>query len=83
MDEARKVIRRLGRIEALRDGDAPPGELLGELRHLLREGEAWVAAERSNHDRPSGGRSAGAPGEPTVAAAAALESCRALLERRR
>jgi hypothetical protein len=45
MDEAEAVLRRLSRIEALdRDGaDAPV--LLGELRHLVREAEAWSRVE--------------------------------------
>lgn len=45
MDEARRVIDRLGRIEALREAGAPPAELLPELRALVREGERWVAVE--------------------------------------
>jgi hypothetical protein len=47
MDEARRVIDRLARIERLRDGAAEPRVLLGELRSLLREGEAWLAVEGS------------------------------------
>lgn len=45
MDEARRVIDRLGRIEALREAGAPPAELLRELRALVRDGEQWVAVE--------------------------------------
>ena len=45
MDEARAVLRRLDRIEALDRGEAPAGELLDELRALVREGEAWLRAE--------------------------------------
>jgi hypothetical protein len=60
MDEARKVIERLERIEALRREEAPAAALLAEVRGLLHEGEAWLAAE--------GGASAGAE--------AALERCR-------
>jgi hypothetical protein len=47
MDEARRVLERLERIEALRDAAAEPRVLLGELRSLLREGEAWLAVEGS------------------------------------
>ena len=48
MEEARRVLERLQRIEALRTGaeaEAEPGRLLAELRALLSEGEAWLAAE--------------------------------------
>ena len=60
MDEARAVIHRLGRIEALEREGAPPELLLAEVRELLREGEAWVRAERDGTD----------------VAAEALERCR-------
>jgi hypothetical protein len=46
MDEARAVIHRLERIEALEHEGAAPQLLLAEVRELLREGEAWVRAER-------------------------------------
>jgi hypothetical protein len=45
MDEARAVLRRLERIEALEQDDAPAGELLAELRVLVREAETWLRAE--------------------------------------
>jgi hypothetical protein len=45
MDEARAVLRRLDRIEALDRADASPAELLGELRALVREAETWLRAE--------------------------------------
>jgi hypothetical protein len=45
MDEARAVVRRLGRIEALERGRAPAGALLAEVQALLVEAEAWVRAE--------------------------------------
>jgi transposase len=46
MDEARAVIRRLDRIDALeRDGATAPA-LLAELRELVREAEAWARLER-------------------------------------
>jgi hypothetical protein len=47
MDEARRVLDRLERIDALRGQGAAPGELLAELRALVREGEQWSAAERT------------------------------------
>jgi hypothetical protein len=65
MDEARRILERLERIERLRDGGAPASVLLGEVRALLSEGERWLASER-----PDG----------LVAATAALERCRARLE---
>jgi hypothetical protein len=41
MEEAR-VLARLDRIDALDREGAPPGELLAELRGLLREAESWT-----------------------------------------
>ena len=49
MDEARAVLRRLERIEALEQGEAPAGELLAELRVLVREAETWLRAEPEPH----------------------------------
>jgi hypothetical protein len=63
MDEARAVVRRLKRIEALDRGRAPAGSLLTEVRELLAEAEAWVRAE------PGG----------TESAEEALERCREAL----
>jgi len=60
MDEARAVMRRLRRIEALDRERAPAGSLLAEVRELLVEAEAWVRAE---------------PGD-TEPAEEALERCR-------
>ena len=46
MDEAAKVLERLERINALERGPVRlPGELLGELRALVREAEAWARLE--------------------------------------
>jgi hypothetical protein len=53
-------MHRLERIEALEREGAGPKHLLAEVRELLREGEAWLAAER----------------EGTDLAAEALERCR-------
>ena len=45
MDEARAVLARLERIEALdRQGAAAPA-LLAELRELVREATEWADAE--------------------------------------
>jgi hypothetical protein len=65
MDEARRVLERLERIECLREGGAPASVLLGEVRALLSDGERWLASER-----PDG----------LGGAMAALERCRARLE---
>ena len=45
VDEARAVMHRLERIEALEREGAGPKQLLAEVRELLREGEAWLEAE--------------------------------------
>ena len=68
MDEARRVIERLDRIELLRRDEAPTAILLAEVRGLLSDGERWLAAE---------------PGDDLEGARAALERCRAELERPR
>lgn len=60
MDEARAVLGRLRRIEALEREGASAAAVLAEVRELLREGEAWLERERGDTD----------------AAAAALERCR-------
>jgi hypothetical protein len=46
MEEARQVLERLKRIEELERRRAPSQELLAELRKLVRDGEAWLRAER-------------------------------------
>jgi hypothetical protein len=60
MDEARRVLRRLRRIEALERERAPVRTLLAEVHALLEEAEEWVAAEVDG----------------TAEAEAALERCR-------
>jgi hypothetical protein len=45
MEEARRVIERLERIETLDRSSASPAELLAELRGLLHDAEAWVRVE--------------------------------------
>lgn len=49
MDEARRVLARLERIETMQREHALPADLLAELRALLHEVEAWARAE---HDVP-------------------------------
>jgi hypothetical protein len=46
VDEARAVLQRLERIEALEREGAAPETLLAEVRELLREGEVWLETER-------------------------------------
>jgi len=46
MDEARAVLARLERIEALDQAQAGPSVLLAELRELVREVEIWAKRER-------------------------------------
>ena len=47
MDEARAVIERLERIEALEAGpDAAPAAVIDELRALVVEAERWARRER-------------------------------------
>jgi hypothetical protein len=50
MDEAHAVLHRLERIEALEREGAPVRSVLAEVRALLVEAEAWVAAERDGTD---------------------------------
>lgn len=45
MEEAHAVLERLVRIERLRRDGALPAVLLGELRALLLEAEAWSRVE--------------------------------------
>jgi hypothetical protein len=45
VDEATKVLERLRRIDALERDQAPPRLVLGELRELVREAEAWARLE--------------------------------------
>jgi hypothetical protein len=48
MDEARAVLGRLERIEALERRGASPAELLDELRELVHEAEVWARRERDD-----------------------------------
>jgi hypothetical protein len=50
MEEARRVIERLERIDRLRAGGGSRALLLIEVRRLLEEGEAWLAAETGQTD---------------------------------
>ena len=46
MDEARAVLARLERIEALERTRGDPALLLAELHELVTEAEAWARRER-------------------------------------
>jgi hypothetical protein len=50
MDESERVLARLQRIEELR-ATAAPAALLGELRRLVPEAEAWARAEGDARSR--------------------------------
>ena len=45
MEEARRVLERLERIESMQRAHAGPAELLEELRALLGEAEKWARTE--------------------------------------
>jgi hypothetical protein len=45
MDEARAVMLRLERIEALEHEGGNPAAVLAELQQLVREAEAWARLE--------------------------------------
>jgi hypothetical protein len=47
MEEARAVLARLERIEALDRANAETKVVLAELRELVREVEAWTSRERA------------------------------------
>jgi hypothetical protein len=64
MEEARRVLARLERIERLNGDGTPAVDLLREVRALLGEAEAWARAERGVPDT----------------ALDAVEQCRLMLE---
>jgi hypothetical protein len=64
VDEARAVLARLERIEALERRGAPAGELLAELAELAREAAMWAERE----------------GDPRARAAAAALAAHAIVE---
>lgn len=79
MDEARTVIRRLERIEALQSSQAPAAVLLAEVRQLLHEGEAWLAAEHEGAQRSADGDAGSSRRSVAEEAEAALDGCRITL----
>jgi hypothetical protein len=66
MEEARRVLDRIDRVESLHLSGAPAATVLTELRALITEAEDWLAAE----------------GPGLEAAAGALERCRTALGER-
>jgi hypothetical protein len=60
MDEARAVLARLERIEALDRARVDPALLLGELRELVHEAEAWARREHDADALEAAHRLAGA-----------------------
>ena len=66
MDEARAVLARLDRIEALEREGAPPGALLEELRGLVQEAEAWARNEGGERAREAVEKCAAALGAPVA-----------------
>jgi hypothetical protein len=64
MDEARAVLARLDRIEALDREGAPPGALLEELRGLVHEAEAWAKLEGDERARKAVGDCVAAMAQP-------------------
>ena len=51
MEPAEAVLARLDRIGALDRSGAAPGELLAELRGLLRDAEAWTREDGTEEQR--------------------------------
>ena len=45
VEKERAILERLERIDGLREGDAPAGVVLDEVRALLAEAEDWVREE--------------------------------------
>jgi hypothetical protein len=66
MDDARAVMARLDRIEALEREGAPPGVLLEELRGLVQEAEAWARREGGDRAQDAVERCASALSTPVA-----------------
>ena len=66
MDEARAVLARLDRIEALEREGAPPGVLLEELRGLVQEAEEWARREGGERAKAAVERCASALSTPVA-----------------
>jgi hypothetical protein len=66
MDDARAVLARLDRIEALEREGAPPGVLLEELRGLVHDAEAWSQREGGERAKNAVERCASALSAPVT-----------------
>jgi hypothetical protein len=66
MDEARAVLARLERIEALEREGAPPGALLEELRGLVQAAEEWARLEGGDRAKQAIQRCASALAAPVA-----------------
>jgi hypothetical protein len=66
MDEARAVLARLDRIEALDREGAPPGVLIEELRGLVQAAETWVKLEGGERAKAAIERCASALATPVA-----------------
>ena len=64
MDEARAVLARLERIEALERDGAGASSLLAELRELVREASEWAERERDPRARAAAVALADAGSQP-------------------
>ena len=68
MEEARAVLARLERIEALDRAGATPDALLPELHALVREAEEWARRERDPRAESTAAACAAALGDAIVPA---------------
>jgi hypothetical protein len=66
MDEARAVLARLDRIEALDREGAPPGVLIEELRGLVQAAEEWAKLEGGERAKTAIERCASALATPVA-----------------
>jgi hypothetical protein len=66
MDEARAVLARLDRIEALDREGAPPGVLIEELRGLVQAAETWAKLEGGERAKAAIERCASALATPVA-----------------
>ncbi len=77
MDEARRVLDRLERIDGLRRAHASPAVILREVRALLAEGQAWRDAEQAGAREEVVGN-----GQPARASLAGADANRAATDAR-
>ena len=73
MDEARAVLARLERIEALERAGAGVPSLLAELRELVREAAEWAERERDPRALQAAAALAAAGREEVAVGASAVD----------